>query len=306
HRGKRITSADVVFIRDLISKNPQASRRALSQKLCTAWDWVQPNGHPRDAVCRSLLLALQRASQITLPPPQWAGKGPGRRPRSAVGLSLPFEEAPIRGGLAALGPLTFRQVRRTSEEARFHALLRAHHYLGYSYPVGEHLKLLIYAGARPVACFAWSSAPRHLGPRDRFIGWSPELRRQNIRYVAYNTRFLILPWVEVPHLASHLLGRMVRMLSAEWKRVYQHPVYLAETFVDAPRKGTCYRAANWIPVGQTTGRGKDDLTHRPNRTLKDILVYPLVKDFRARLTSEPGAEADREVEREGRVDVHAE
>lgn len=295
YRGKEITSADVAFIRDLIHKNPRASRRALSQQLCTAWNWVQANGALRDAVCRSLLLVLHRAGEITLPPPQWAGRGPGRRPTQAaeseLSLSLPFEEPPMRGGLSDLGPLVFRQVRRTPEEGRFHALLRAHHYLGYSYPVGEHLKFMVYAGPRPVACFAWSSAPRHLGPRDRFIGWSPDERRRNIRFVAYNTRFLILPQMEVPHLASHLLGRMVRLLSAEWQRVYQHPVYLAETFVDPTRwKGTCYRAANWIDVGRTTGRGKDDQTHSPNRTLKDIWVYPLVKDFRTRLTSEPEAE----------------
>jgi hypothetical protein len=151
--------------------------------------------------------------------------------------------------------------------------------------VGEHLKYLVYAGSRPVACFTWGSAPRHLKPRDRFIGWSKEARRENIRYVAYNPRFLILPWVEVPHLASHLLGRMVRMLPGEWERAYGHPVYLAETFVDSGRfKGTCYRAANWIYLGQTTGRGKDDQTNRPNRPLKDVLGYPLDKRFRELLS----------------------
>ncbi|MBD3335678.1 MAG: DUF4338 domain-containing protein, partial [Candidatus Eisenbacteria bacterium] len=141
---------------------------------------------------------------------------------------------------------------------------------------------LVYAGERPVAGFAWSSAPRHLAPRDRFIGWSAAARRENIRFVAYNSRFLILPWMEVPHLASHLLGRMVRRLSSEWEQVYHHPVYLAETFVDRTRwRGTCYRAANWIRVGRTTGRGKDDRTHRANRPRKDVLVYPLRRSFRA-------------------------
>jgi hypothetical protein len=131
---------------------------------------------------------------------------------------------------------------------------------------------------------AWSSAPRHLGPRDRFIGWSAEARRQNIRFVAYNPRFLILPWVSVRCLASHILGRMARMLSGEWERVYGHPVYFAETFVDPLRfKGTCYRAANWVWLGRTTGRGKNDQTNRPNRPLKDVLGYPLTRGFRARL-----------------------
>jgi hypothetical protein len=131
---------------------------------------------------------------------------------------------------------------------------------------------------------AWSSAPRHLGPRDRHIGWSAAERRRNIHLVAYNARFLIPPWVEVPHLASHLLGRMVRMLPAEWERIYGHVVYFAETFVDAPRfAGTCYRAANWLHLGRTTGRGKDSQSKRPNRSLKDVLGYPLVRDYRRRL-----------------------
>ncbi|MEW5749059.1 MAG: Druantia anti-phage system protein DruA [Candidatus Thermoplasmatota archaeon] len=139
----------------------------------------------------------------------------------------------------------------------------------------------MYAGERPVACFTWSSAPRHLAPRDRFIGWSSEARRKNIRFVAYNSRFLILPWVEVPHLASHLLGRMVRMLSSEWELVYGHPVWFAETFVYPERfRGTCYRAANWVFLGRTTGRGKDDDSRRPNRPLKNVLGYPLTRRFR--------------------------
>ena len=176
-------------------------------------------------------------------------------------------------------------MRRTGEEPLFNHLIAEYHYLGYTRPVGEHLKYLVYVGSRPVACFAWSSAPRHLGPRDRFIGWSKEARREKIRYVVYNPRFLIPPWVEVRHLASHLLGRMVRMLPGEWERVYGHPVYFAETFVDSERfKGTCYRAANWVYLGQTTGRGKDDQTGRPNRSLKDVLGYPLDKRFRELLS----------------------
>ena len=144
--------------------------------------------------------------------------------------------------------------------------MEQHHYLGYEQPVGEHLKYLVCAQGRPIACLAWSSAPRHLGSRDRFIGWSAEARRRNIHLLAYNTRFLILPWVRVPHLASHLLGRMAGAFPRDWQQSYAHPIYLLETFVDPERfRGTCYRAANWIVLGQTTGRGKDDLTHRPNR-----------------------------------------
>jgi hypothetical protein len=135
-----------------------------------------------------------------------------------------------------------------------------------------------------VACLAWSSAPRHLGPRDRFLGWSAEARRKNLHLIASNLRFLVLPWVQVPHLASHLLGRMTRQLSGDWERVYGHGLYFVETFVDSERfRGTCYRAANWIVLGQTTGRGKDDQTHRVNRSLKEVWGYPLNRDFRRRL-----------------------
>jgi hypothetical protein len=195
-----------------------------------------------------------------------------------------IDATPVRGRLDELGPLEFRQVRRSAEESLFDSLIETHHYLGYTQPVGEHLKYLVYSGTRPLACFAWSSAPRHLGPRDRFLGWSVAARRSNVHLIAYNSRFLILPWVEVEHLASHLLGRMARLLPADWERLYGHPVAFAETFTDPTRfRGTCYRAANWILLGQTTGRGKADLTHQVNRSLKNVWGYPLSRDFRRRL-----------------------
>jgi PRTRC genetic system protein A len=180
---------------------------------------------------------------------------------------------------------SLHQVRRTPEEALFNSLLQQHHYLGYTQPVGEHLKYLVYAQGRPIACVAWCSAPRHLGSRDRHIGWSAHARLANIRLLAYNTRFLILPWVTVPHLASNILGRMARMLSADWQDLYGHPIYFVETFVDPQRfRGTCYRAANWTLLGQTTGRGKDAPTRQANRSIKQVLGLALVKDFRQRLS----------------------
>ena len=164
------------------------------------------------------------------------------------------------------------------------SLIDQYHYLGYVHPVGEHLKYLVLFQEHPVACLVFSSAPRHIGCRDRFIGWSPQVRRQNLHLLAYQSRFLILPWVRVPHLASHLLGRLAKVLAADWQRLYQHPVYFLETFVDLERfRGTCYKAANWLYLGRTTGRGKDDQTGRPNRSLKAVFGYPLCRDFRRRL-----------------------
>jgi hypothetical protein len=283
YRGREFGSVEVEFVQKLIGDTPSASRRALSQKLCEAWGWMQANGAPRDGVCRGLLLALERAGHITLPAPRWRAKRPAERRSTPAPVDV--SPSPMAVALSELGPVEIRQVRRTSDEALVKSLVAKHHYLGYVHPVGEHLKYLISARAQPIACFCWSSAPRHLGPRDRYIGWSPQARKANIRFVAYQSRFLILPWVRVPHLASHLLGSMLRRLSADWQSVYAHPIYFAETFVDPTRyRGTCYRAANWTYLGMTTGRGKDDQTMRPNRSLKQVLGYALVKDFRKRLS----------------------
>lgn len=282
YRGRCVSTADVQLINELLARHAGESRRRLSARLCEVWDWRQPNGALRDMVARGLMLALWRAGHIELPQIR-------QRPRNPLAArarpqTVDVDRTPVCTSVRDLGPLEFRQVRRTPEEGLFNSLLHQHHYLGYTQPVGEHLKFMVYAGTRPVGLFAWSSAARHLGPRDRYLGWAPDLRRQNIRYLAYNTRYLIPEWVQVPHLASHLLSRMARMLPAEWEKVYGHPVYFAETFVDTTRhRGTCYRAANWIFLGRTQGRGKDDLTHRPNRTLKDVLGLPLIGDFRERL-----------------------
>ncbi|MGA8580021.1 MAG: DUF4338 domain-containing protein [Bryobacteraceae bacterium] len=283
YRHRAITDDDVVFIRELIAEHPGLSRRGLSKKLCEAWNWVQANGALRDMVCRGLMLMLHREGLIELPPVRCVPHNPLADRSQPVLVSV--DEAPVQGGFAELGPLEVRQVRRTPEEALFNSLLQQHHYLGYTQPVGEHLKYLVYARGRPVACVAWSSAPRHLGCRDRFIGWGRQARLRNIGLVAYNTRFLILPWVTVPHLASHILGRMGRMLSADWQCLYGHPIYFLETFVDPQRfRGTCYRAANWTVLGVTTGRGKDAPTREANRSIKEVLGYALVKDFRQRLS----------------------
>lgn len=283
YRGRVVTDTDVAFIRGLIAAHPKATRRALSHRLCEAWNWIQPNGVLRDMVCRGLLLALHRAGHIELPPARKSNPlGPQRRTPSPTTLRW----GPLVGQLSQILPLDIRQVRRSSDESLFDSLVQTHHYLGYTQPVGEHLKYLILADSVPVACLAWSSAPRHLGCRDRFIGWSAETRRKNIRFLAYNLRYLILPWVQVPHLASHLLGRMGRMLREDWERIYGHPVYFLETFVDPERfRGTCYRAANWVYLGRTTGRGKNDQTGKPNRPIKEVWGYPLSKHFRRRLCS---------------------
>ena len=283
YRGRVVTPRDILFLRQFIAENSHLSRRKLSAKVCEAWDWRQANGALRDMVCRGLLLMLHRAGEIELPPVRFVARNPFlERERPAPVL---IDTTPIIGSVNELRPVEIEQVRRSGDEPLFNSLIEHHHYLGYEQPVGEHLKYLIWSHGRPIACMAWSSAPRHLASRDRFIGWSQEARKRNIRFIAYNTRFLILPWIQVPHLASHLLSRVTARLSDDWERMYGHPVWFAETFIDPERfRGTCYRAANWILLGRTTGRGKDDLTHRQNRSIKEVYGLPLTRRFREFLT----------------------
>ena len=286
YRGRDITDADILFIRQLIAEHPSSSRRDLSKKLCEAWNWRQANGSLRDMVCRGLMLHLHRTGAIELPPVRWMNPNPLARCAADRRKPIPalVDTTPLQADLAAIRPLEFHQVRHTWEEPLFNYLLDRFHYIGYAQPVGEHLKFLVYAAGRPIACLAWSSAPRHLGPRDRFIGWPAEVRRKNIRFLAYNTRFLVLPFIQVPHLASHILGRMAQLLSEEWNRTYGHPIYYLETFVDPGKfRGTCYRAANWKVLGLTAGLGKDARSKTPNRSLKEVLGYPLTRNFRTRL-----------------------
>lgn len=284
YRGRTITVGEVGFIRELILAHPHASRYELSRRLCEAWNWKQANGVPRDMVCRGLLLQLDRAGAIELPAVR-------RRPPNPLVLRCRPEPVvpdnrPVRGPLREILPLEIEQVRQSEQEPLFNSLVEQYHYLRYQRPVGEHLKYLVRTRGQAIACLAFSSAPRHLASRDRFIGWDAAARRRNLHLIAYNTRFLILPWVQqAPHLASHILGRMARQVSRDWERFYAHPIHLLETFVDPERfAGTCYRAANWMVVGKTTGRGKDSNSDLPNRSLKLVLVLPLDRRFRELLS----------------------
>jgi uncharacterized protein DUF4338 len=279
YRGRVVTGEEIAFIRRLIADRPGLSRWKLSRELCQAWQWKQANGALRDMVCRGLLLLLHRAGEIELPPVKRAVPNRlARRERPALVMT---EERPVRGPLGAVQPVEFVAVRHTPEEPLFNSLLEQYHYLGYEQPVGEHLKYLVKVRGQVVACLAWSSAPRHLKLRDRYLGWSTPARERNVHLLAYNTRFLILPWVQVPHLASHILGRMAKQVSRDWQRFYAHPIYWLETFVDTSRfAGTCYRAANWIEIGSTAGRGHRAPTLEPTRPVKKMLGLPLHRKFR--------------------------
>ena len=282
YRKRVITQDDISFIGKVIEELWSEGRTAISRRLCEVWDWRQTNGYLKDGVCRGLLLRLEQDQHITLPPRLSTNNNSGKRKNSQA--TFDFCPALITGALHDLAPISLRQVRRTPEEKLFNTLIRQYHYLGYTQPVGEHLKYLVYAGDRLLACFTFSSAPYAIDCRDIFLGWSPEARERNRHLLAYNSRFLILPWVTIPHLASHLLGRIARSISEDWQRLYDHPILWLETFVDTERfAGTCYRAANWTLLGLTSGRGKYNKTKKQLTSIKAMYGYPLSRDYRQRL-----------------------
>ena len=228
------------------------------------------------------MLRLYREGHIELPAPKKRPPNNAIRHRQ-VRTVVRVDTTPIEGNLSSLGPLEIRLVRRAEGEDLFAQLLRDHHYLGYTRPVGEHLKYLVLAGHRPVACLGWGSAPLKLDVRDRFVGAPKESYRHNLPLIAYNTRYLILPWVRVPHLASHLLARIARRIATDWRGLYGHPVVLLESFVDTERfAGTCYRAANWQCVGRSRGLGTKSKPGA-STSIKELWAYPLGRNFRARL-----------------------
>jgi hypothetical protein len=282
YRNRAVTDQDIAFVRELIKRHPQEGRCSLSKRVCRAWKWTQPNGQLKDMICRGLLLRLEREGYVQLPARKFTPHNPLANRKDPPPVEV--DQSPVERSIKELLPITFRQVRRTADEHLFNSLIAQFHYLGYTQPVGEHLKYLVSWEDRPIACLAWSSAPWHLACRDRYIGWSPERRRRNLHLLAYNTRFLILPFIRVPHLASHLLARCAKIIASDWQTIYHHSVYWLETFVDPERfRGTCYRAANWILLGKTTGRGKLAPSQKPTRSIKDVYGYPLVPDFRGRL-----------------------
>lgn len=285
YRKRIITQDDLCFIRKVIEEHWSEGRSAISRVLCQAWDWRQTNGQLKDVVCRGLLLQLERSMHITLPPRLRVNNNAARR-RTPPAI-IEVCQAPVTTPVKSLHPINLHQVRRTSKEKLFNSLIQQYHYLGYSQPVGEHLKYLAYSGDTLLACFCFSSAPYAMDCRDSFLGWSKKARERNRDLLAYNSRYLILPWVQVPHLASHLLGRIAKTISQDWQKVYHHPIHWLETFVDTERfAGTCYKAANWTFLGLTSGRGKYNKTQKKLTSIKAMYGYPLTRNSLERLCSE--------------------
>jgi hypothetical protein len=281
-QGERI-SPDVSLIERLLADHPTWGRSRLSVELCELWDWRAPNGQLRDMACRNLLLRLDRAGHIALPARQRQSPN-GYRNRSPLGV--PHGTEPIESACKDLTPLQITRVVNGSEQDRlFRCLLSTYHYLGFKNTAGENMKYLVHSrDGRPLACLLFAAAAWKCACRDDWIGWRAPVRERNLQAVANNARFLLLPWVKVANLASHLLSRITRRIQDDWRAKYAHPLYCLESFVDRSRyRGVCYRAANWQLVGQSAGRGRNDRHHRLSVPAKDLYLYPLCRDVRHRL-----------------------
>lgn len=284
-QGRPIGPAELDLVRSLLAENPPLSRYGLSRKLCALWNWRDPKGQLKDMAARSLLLKLEQRGLIRLP----AKRRPSpNRMRLKRVRAVDHASEGIAGALADLAPLEVRELSQSPlDQPLFEWLLHRYHYLSYSTPVGLNLKYLVVdRRGRPLSCLLFGSAAWQCAARDRFIGWSAAARQARLQEITNNTRFLILPWVEVPHLASHVLSRVLRRLRQDWQRKYARPLHLVESFVDTSRfAGTCYRAANWIDVGRTTGRTRQEKEHRPQAAPKAVWVYPLWPEFRLHLNA---------------------
>ena len=288
-QGRLIRPADLAQVRELMIAQPDWSRWRLSRELARLWDWRTPHGQLKDMAARTLLLKLEQRGWIALPARRCASPNRMRHKRMLT-LAPTLNQEPLRAPLAGLRPLSLREVSGgdlAAERGLFEALLHRYHYLSHRSPVGENLQYLVRERAgRPVACLLFGAAAWQCADRDRYIGWGPTTRATRLHLVANNARFLILPWVEVPGLASHVLGQVCRRIRADWQHKYGHALYLLETFVETDRfPGTCYRAANWRRVGQTKGRTRQDSPQGKQQQVarKDIYLYPLDSRFAERL-----------------------
>ena len=282
-QGRWLTADELDWIGQLIRHHPEWGRYRLSLHLAQQWNWRNGIGRLKDMAARTLLLKLERRGLLVLPRRQrGGGSHPAKPPlyHQAPLLREPLLEEP----LGQLLPINLISTDTTEKRQFLAGLLSEHHYLGYKRPVGENLQYLARdRSGRPLACLVFGAPAWKCAPRDQFIGWSGPQRERNLHLLANHMRFLILPWVQVKHLASHVLGRAARRLSADWQAKYGHPIYLLETFVQRDRfPGACYRAANWICAGQTQSRSRNDPDRRLRVPCKDIYLYPLSRYFRSR------------------------
>ena len=274
-----ITAERIAEIKQMLEAKPEWHRTKLSQELCKKWGWIGEKGQLKDISCRDVLRELEAKGEIKLPQRRTQGHTKGGADEVALML---HDTTVIEEPLSKLQPLTLEVVVGKSSLMEFKSYIAQYHYLGYDRNIGENIKYFVRdRQGRVLACLMFGSAAWKCEGRDKYIGWSNENRRKNLRYMTNNSRYLIFPWVKVAHLASHILSLVCRQISNDWVAKYGHPLYALETFVECQRfQGTCYKAANWTHVGKTTGRGRDSKSAAAVLPLKDIFVYPLCKKFR--------------------------
>ena len=268
---------DIQTIRDLIAQDQKLQRSALSRKLCQLWGWTKPNGELKDMTCRVALLRMQADGLIELPPSRI---GVVRKRAHFPSTCASDAQTPIRQPVHELPRITLQVVSGKSTSLLWNEYMARYHYLGYAAMSGSQIRYNVFAGEQLVACISFCACAWKLKDRERFIGWSEQERQKNLQLVINNARFLVLPWIQSKGLASKILALAARQLPKDWKHRYGFEPVLLETFVEYERhKGTCYKAANWVNVGRTAGRGKKSTSHKGLIPAKDIWLYPLRKNF---------------------------
>ena len=274
---REFSTGDIQAIKRLMEQQPSLKRTPLSRRLCELWGWTKPNGELKDMTCRVALARMQADGLITLPPSQITvtRRRPHFPPTAATDA-----QSPLLQPVHELGPLTLSPVTGTAPSRLWNEYVARYHYLGYTPLSGSQLRYNVFAGNQLVALLSFGASAWKLAGRDRFIGWQKPQRLKNLQLVVNNARFLILPWVQSKGLASKILSKVARQLPHDWQQRYGYRPVLFETFVESQRhRGTCYKAANWLHVGQTVGRGKKSAVHHQIIPIKDIWLYPLRKDF---------------------------
>jgi hypothetical protein len=280
--GRAFTVSQMEAIQSLIADTPSANRAQLSRLVCQILDWRRPNGSLKEMSCRVAMLGMHRAGLITLPPPQ-KGNGNGRPYRRRT-LQAEPELVPVTDSADALEDLHLEPVANRAQSHQWNEYIDRYHYLGRRWLPGAQMRYIAWGNRRILALLGFCAAVWKTAPRDRFIGWTVEQRKRQLHLVANNARFLILPWVHCKNLASRLLSMATRRLADDWQERYGYRPVLLETFVQIPRfRGTCYKAANWIYLGNTQGRGRLAPWNKADLPIKAIWVYPLAKDFRRQL-----------------------
>ncbi len=280
--GRDFSDSELENIRRLIAENTGASRARLSREVCEQLQWRRAEGRLKDMSCRVAMLRMQEDGLIRLPPPR-NGNGNGRPYRRRTPQAEPGLFPGVTS-VGALGDLQLNPVEHSKASHLWNEYIDRYHYLGYQPLPGAQLRYFATANGTVLALMGFGAAAWKTAPRDRFIGWSSQQRQNRLHLVVNNARFLILPWVQCKYLASRVLSMATRRLAEDWQKRYGYRPVLAETFVEIPRfQGTCYKAANWIYLGETQGRGKLDVNHAASLPIKSIWIYPLVKNFRRKL-----------------------